>query len=83
MQTVDELAVAIAVGVHPSLLTVWAEALGASELRAALKLGIGRVVVGSVEEIELLRSAAAQRTQGVVVQMADVNTSIVTTAEHR
>jgi diaminopimelate decarboxylase len=80
VQTVDELAVAIAVGVHPSLLTVWAEALGASELRAALKLGIGRVVVGSVEEIEVLRSAAAPRRQGVVVRMADVNTSILTTA---
>jgi diaminopimelate decarboxylase len=78
VQMGGEFAVAIAVGVHPSLLTVWAEALGASELRAALNLGVGRVVVGSVEEIEVLRSLAAQRRQDVVVRMADVNAPIIT-----
>jgi diaminopimelate decarboxylase len=81
VQTGDELAVAIAVGVHPSLLTVWAEALGAPELGAALNLGVGRVVVGSVEEIEVLRSLAAQQRQGVVVRMADVNAPIFGTTD--
>ena len=60
---------------------MWAEALGAFELRAALNLGGSRVVVGSVEEIELLRSLAAQRRQGVVVRMADVNAPIFSTTD--
>ena len=52
----EELATAIAAGVQLQRLTVYADALSESELRAAVNLGVGRVVAGSVQQIELLRS---------------------------
>jgi diaminopimelate decarboxylase len=63
----DGLTAAIAAGIHLTRMTVYADALGESELRAAVNLGVGRVVAGSVEQIELLRSVAAQRPQGVII----------------
>ena len=45
MCTSEELTVAIAAGVHPSRLTVCADALGEAELRSAVNLGVGGVVV--------------------------------------
>jgi diaminopimelate decarboxylase len=77
----DELAAAIAAGVHLTRVTVYVDALGESELRAAVNLGVGRVVAGSVGQIELLRSVAAQRAQGVVIRMTDVNTPLVAIAD--
>ena len=44
----EELAMAIAAGVHLQRLTLYADALSESELRAAVNLGVGRVVAGSV-----------------------------------
>jgi diaminopimelate decarboxylase len=77
----DDLAAAIAAGVHLTRVTVYVDALGESELRAAVNLGVGRVVAGSVGQIELLRSVAAQRAQGVVIRMTDVNTPLVAIAD--
>jgi len=57
--------VAIAAGIHLPRLTVYADALTQSEFQAAVKLGVGRVVVGSVQQIELLRSVVAQRAAGL------------------
>ena len=42
----EELATAIAAGVHLQRLTLYADALSESELRAAVNLGVGRVVAG-------------------------------------
>ena len=72
----EDLAAAIAAGVQLPRLTVYADALRDSDLRAAVNLGVGRVVAGSVQQIELLRSAVARRPQDVVIRMTDVNTPV-------
>jgi diaminopimelate decarboxylase len=81
VHTGKELAVAIAAGVHLPRMTVYADALTQSEFQAAVKLGVGRVVVGSVQQIELLRSVVAQRAQDVVIRMTDVNTPVFAIAD--
>ena len=73
VRTGEELGVAIATGIHPSRLTVHADMLHDSELCAAARLGVGRVAVSSIEQIDLLASAEARRKQGVVVRMTDAN----------
>ena len=76
----EELATAIAAGVHLQRLTLYADALSESELRAAVNLGVGRVVAGSVQQIELLRSVVAKRAQDVVIRMTDLNTPVLAIA---
>jgi diaminopimelate decarboxylase len=80
VRTGEELAVAIAAGVRLRRLTLYADALTGSELTAAVNLGVGRVVAGSVQQIELLRSVVAQRAQDVVIHMTDANTPILAIA---
>ncbi len=80
VRTGEELATAIAAGVRLQRLTVYADALSESELRAAVNLGVGRVVAGSVQQIELLRSIVAKRAQDVVIRMTDVNTPVLAIA---
>lgn len=62
-------------------VTVYADALDESDLLNAVNLGVGRVVVGSVEHIQLLRSVAVQRAQDVIIRMTDVNTPFAATAD--
>ena len=76
----EELATAIAAGVQLQRLTLYADALSESELRAAVNLGVGRVVAGSVQQIELLRSIVAKRAQDVVIRMTDLNTPVLAIA---
>jgi len=76
----EELATAIAAGVQLQRLTLYADALSESELRAAVNLGVGRVVAGSVQHIELLRSFVAKRAQDVVIRMTDLNTPVLAIA---
>jgi diaminopimelate decarboxylase len=73
-RTGEELAAAIAAGVPLARVTVFADALSQSELRAVVGLGVGRVVAGSVQQIDVLRSVVAQRAQDVVIRMTDGNT---------
>ena len=80
VHTGEELAVAIAAGVRLRQLTMHADALTESELTAAVNLGVGRVVAGSVGHIELLRSVVGQRSQDVVIRMADSNMPILAIA---
>ena len=77
----EDLAAAIAAGVQLPRLTVYADALRDSDLRAAVNLGVGRVVAGSVQQIDLLRSAVARRPQDVVIRMTDVNTPVLALAD--
>jgi diaminopimelate decarboxylase len=79
----EELAVAIAAGIHPGRLTVHADAMRYSEVRATVTLGAGRVVVSSIAQIELLASVAENRTQGVVVRVTDVNAPDLAVADGR
>ncbi len=73
VRTGEELAAAMAAGVRLARLTVFADSLRPSELQAVANLGVGRIVVGSVHEIELLRFVVSQRAQNVVVRMTDGN----------
>jgi diaminopimelate decarboxylase len=73
-----ELAVAIAAGIHPARLTVHADGVTDSELRAASNLAPGRVVVNSMPQIELLATTVEHRTQGVVICVTDVNAPVLT-----
>lgn len=70
----EDLEVALAAGVHPARLTTHAGSLTANEiLFCTANLGAGRVVVDSIDQIDLLSSAGPQRRQGVLVEMPDVN----------
>ena len=79
VRTGKEFAVAIAAGIHPARMTVHADRLSDSELRATANLEPGGVVVNSMSQIELLASAVG-RTQGVVICVTDVNAPVLTVA---
>ena len=74
VRTGEEVATALAAGVRLQRLTVYADALSESELRATVNLGVGRIVAASVWQIELMRSIVEKRAQDVVIRMTDVNT---------
>ena len=73
VRTGEELAVAIAAGIHPARMTVHADSMTDSELRATSNLAPGRVVISSMAQIVLLGSTVEHRTQAVVVCVTDVN----------
>ncbi len=83
VRTGPELVAAIAAGVHLRRVTLYADALDESDLLNAVNLGVGRVVIGSVEHIQLLRSVAVQRAQDVIIRMTDVSTPFAVTAGDR
>ena len=72
LRTGMELAVAIAAGIHPARMTVHADGMTDSELRATANLEPGRVVVSSMTQIDLLATVVG-RTQGVFLRVTDVN----------
>jgi diaminopimelate decarboxylase len=78
--TGKELAVAIAAGIHPLRLTVYADRMTESELRATANLEPGRLAVSSRSQIELLASTVEHRTQGVVICVTDVNAPLLAVA---
>ena len=80
-RTGAELAAAVAASVQLRRVTVLADSLSPAELQAVATLGVGRIVVGSVQQIQLLRSVASQRAQDVVLRMSDSNTPLLATAE--
>jgi diaminopimelate decarboxylase len=77
----EELATALAAGVRLQRLTVDADALSESELKAAVNLGVGRVVAASVQQVELLRSVVGKPAQDVIIRMTDVNTAVLALAD--
>ncbi len=77
----EDIAMAIAAGVHVSRLTLHADSLSESDFCAAIRLGVGRVVVGSVTQIDLLRSVVVQRALNVVVRMTDVKLPVANAGE--
>jgi diaminopimelate decarboxylase len=66
----EDLAIAVAAGIHPSRLTLHAEAMSDSDLRVAAQLGIGVVRVGSMKHIEAL-AAVDHRRQGIVACLTE------------
>jgi len=79
LRTGQELAVAIAAGIHPARMTVHADGMTDSELRATANLEPGRLVVSSMSHIDLLASAVG-RTLSVFVSVTDVNAPVLTVA---
>lgn len=72
VRTSDEVATVIGVGIHPVRLTVHAAGVSAEELVfCAANLGVGRVVVDSLDHVELLAAVPPHRRQAVVVSMSN------------
>jgi diaminopimelate decarboxylase len=69
----EDLAIAVAAGIHPSRLTLHADAVSDSDLRVAARLGIGLIRVGSMAHIETL-AGVDYRRHGIVVCLTDGNT---------
>ena len=70
LRTGMELAVAIAAGIHPARMTVHADGMTDSELRATANLEPGRVVVSLMTQIDLLATVVG-RTQGVFLRVTE------------
>ncbi|WP_454791708.1 LysA protein [Mycolicibacterium lutetiense] len=70
-----DIADVVAASIPLSRVTVFADALREAELRAAANLGFGHIVAGTVQQIEILRSAVAQR-QDVVIRMSDARMTL-------
>ena len=66
----EDLAVAIAAGVHPARMTVHVDGMGDSDLRAIVNLVPGRIAVSSMAQIAVLTTAVDQ-TQGIVIRVTD------------
>src|SRR5262245_23066655 len=77
VRTGEELAVAIAAGIHPARMTVHADTMTESELRATSNLAPGRVVVSSMAHVVLLGPTVEHRTQAVAVCVTDVNAPVL------
>ena len=73
VHTGEDLAVAFAAGIHPSRMTVHADSMSESDLRATANFAPGRMVVSSTKQIELLATAVEHRTQGIFVRVIDEN----------
>jgi diaminopimelate decarboxylase len=69
----EDLAIAVAAGIHPSRLTMHADGLSESDLRVAARLGIGVIRVSSMKHIETL-AAVDYRRHGIVICLTDGDT---------
>lgn len=70
-----DIAGVVAASIPFSHVTVFADGLGESELRAAANLGFGHIVAGTVQQIEILRSVVVQQ-QDVVIRMSDASVAM-------
>ncbi|MEV0673379.1 hypothetical protein [Mycobacterium sp. NPDC050441] len=70
-----DIAGVVAASIPLSRVTVFADVLREAELRAAAGLGFGRIVAGTVQQIEILRSAVVNQ-QDVVIRMSDSSASV-------
>jgi diaminopimelate decarboxylase len=83
IRTGEDLAVAIAVGIHPNQMTVDADGMSESDLRATVNLAPGRIVVSSVVQVGLLAAAVEHRTQSVLLRVIDGNAPALALADGR
>lgn len=70
-----DIAGVVAASIPLTHVTVFADGLNESELRAAANLGFGHIVAGTVQEIEILRSVVVQR-QDVAIRMSDASVTM-------
>jgi diaminopimelate decarboxylase len=70
LRTGEDLAIAIAAGIHPSRLSLDADWMSESDLRVAARLGVGLIRVGAMKHIESL-AAVDYRRHEVVLCLSD------------
>jgi diaminopimelate decarboxylase len=73
LRTGEDLAIAIAAGIHPSRMSLDADWMGESDLRVAARLGIGLIRVGSMKQIDSL-AAVDYRRHEIVLCLSDGTT---------
>ncbi len=69
--TSEGLGVAIAGGISASRIVVHGDALCDTELRCAARLGVGRIIIDSAAQADVLAECGRRQTQGVLVRTAD------------
>ncbi|WP_441958005.1 LysA protein [Mycolicibacterium houstonense] len=72
VRSAADIATVVAASIPLSRVTVFADALSESELRAATALGFGHIVAGTVQDVEVLRSVVVQQ-QDVIIRMCDTS----------
>ena len=73
LRTGEDLAIAVAAGIHPLRLRLFADWMSESDLRVAARLGIGVIRVSSMTHIETLAAEDCRR-HGIVVCLSDGTT---------
>ena len=71
VRTNEELAIAIANGIHPASIVVHGDSLGERELRCAANIGAARVIVESSSKADVLALCTEKRIQGVLFRITD------------
>ncbi len=74
--TAGELAVALAAQIPPSDIGLHGNNKSREELRQALEVGVGRIIVDSLDEIELLTSVAEELDAAAVPVMVRLTTGV-------
>lgn len=64
-----DVAVALAAGIHPSRMTVHADGLDDAELSRVVQLGVGRMVLSSARQADLVAAAGLGRRQSVLLRL--------------
>jgi diaminopimelate decarboxylase len=76
VHTGADVASVAAASIPLSRVTVFADGLSESDLRAVASMGVGQIVAGSVQQLEVLRSVVVKRRQDVVLRMTDAGTPL-------
>jgi diaminopimelate decarboxylase len=76
VRSMFELYIAMSSGIHPSLLTVHTDTMTADDVRRVAPLGVGRVVLGSLGQIDEFGKYVDGRTQNVLLRMTEVSTAL-------
>ena len=71
VRTSEGLGVAVANGIHPGRIVVHGDVVCDSELRCAARLDVGRIIIDSSAQADVLAECTRQPTQGTLVRTAD------------
>ena len=71
IRTGEDVAVAIAAGIHRASLMVHGDGVNESDLRATVNLSPGPIVVSSIAQIDILAATVEHRMQNVFVHVID------------
>ena len=71
VRTSEELAVAVANGIHPARIVVHGDSMSDPELRCAANVGVGRVIIESFAEADYRALCNEKRIQAVLLGMKD------------